>query len=241
MDSLRNAYLAEMGIAALVARERPGGAVLDGSRSSPVAEQDGAAAPHGRMDSRDVESLDWAALRAAVATCQRCELHKTRRQTVFGTGRQTADLLVIGEAPGADEDQQGEPFVGRAGQLLNAMLRAMGLQREDVYITNILKCRPPNNRDPRRDEATACSPFLDRQIRLLQPRAVLALGRISAQWLLGSELPVGKLRGQIRAFGAQDTSLVVSYHPAYLLRSPAAKAKAWQDLLLVKTLIDEPQ
>ncbi|MGD8324827.1 MAG: uracil-DNA glycosylase, partial [Gammaproteobacteria bacterium] len=129
--------------------------------------------------------------------------------------------------------------VGRAGQLLNAMLRAIGLARENVFIANILKCRPPNNRDPKREEAATCTPFLSRQIALLRPRAVLALGRISAQWLLQSELPVGRLRGQMWQLDPWDVPLIVSYHPAYLLRSPAAKAKAWQDLLLVQELLSK--
>jgi len=185
------------------------------------------------------EQLDWDELRAAVSQCTGCALHSSRQQTVFGVGDTNAQLLVIGEAPGADEDRIGEPFVGRAGQLLNAMLRAIGLARESVYIANILKCRPPGNRDPKPEEATTCTPYLARQIGLLQPRAVLALGRISAQWLLRSELPVGRLRGEIHSLNPWDVPLIVSYHPAYLLRSPAAKAKAWQDLLLVRELLSK--
>jgi uracil-DNA glycosylase len=180
---------------------------------------------------------DWEQLAAAVSACTLCSLHRTRTQTVFGVGRRDADLLVIGEAPGADEDREGEPFVGRAGRLLNAMLRAIGFAREDVYIANILKCRPPSNRDPKPDEAASCSPYLERQIALIRPRAVLGVGRIAAQHLLQSDQPIGRLRGRVLSFGAEQTPIVVTYHPAYLLRSPAAKAKAWQDLCAVRRLI----
>jgi DNA polymerase len=165
-------------------------------------------------------------------------LHATRTQTVFGVGKRDAELLVIGEAPGADEDRQGEPFVGRAGQLLNAMLHAIGFARGDVYIANILKCRPPGNRDPKPEEAACCTPYLERQIALIAPRVILAVGRIAAQWLLQSDAPIGRLRGQLFRYGASRTPLVVTYHPAYLLRSPLAKATAWQDLCMVKELVD---
>jgi DNA polymerase len=157
-------------------------------------------------------------------------LHGTRTQTVFGVGDRRADWLVIGEAPGADEDQQGEPFVGRAGQLLNAMLFAIGLAREQVYIANILKCRPPGNRDPRPEEVVCCEPYLFRQIELIQPKIILAVGRIAAQNLLKTDTPIGKLRGQLHRFGAAGIPVVVTYHPAYLLRSPTEKRKAWDDL-----------
>ena len=182
---------------------------------------------------------DWSELQEEVRTCIKCALHQGRTQTVFGVGSRTADLLIIGEAPGAEEDRRGEPFVGRAGQLLNAMLAAIHLAREDVYIANILKCRPPNNRDPKSDEAATCTPYLQRQIDLLQPRVILALGRIAAQWLLQSDAPIGRLRGRTFEFGA--TPLVVSYHPAYLLRSPLAKSKSWEDLKLVKRLLRTPE
>ncbi len=178
--------------------------------------------------------LGWEALRERVAGCTVCSLHETRTQTVFGVGNREADWLVIGEAPGADEDRQGEPFVGRAGQLLNEMLAALGLAREQVYIANILKCRPPNNRDPRPEEAASCEPFLQRQIALIRPRIILSVGRISAQNLLKSDEPVGRLRGRVHQYGEQRIPLVVTYHPAYLLRSPVEKRKAWQDLLLAR-------
>jgi DNA polymerase len=170
-----------------------------------------------------------------------CALHQTRTRTVFGVGARDARLLVIGEAPGADEDRQGEPFVGRAGQLLDAMLAAIGLARKEVYIANILKCRPPGNRDPQASEVERCTPYLERQIELIRPRAVLAVGRIAAQHLLQSDQPIGRLRGKVLDFGTGSTPVVATYHPAYLLRSPLAKAKAWQDLCLVRRLITEAQ
>jgi len=184
-----------------------------------------------------VAELDWPGLVERVRTCTNCELHGTRIQTVFGVGSENADLLIIGEAPGAEEDRKGEPFVGRAGMLLDAMLGAIALSRDEVYIANILKCRPPNNRDPQRDESTACTPYLERQIQLLRPKVILALGRIAAQWLLQSDAPIGRLRGQKLGFGNPETPLVASYHPAYLLRSPAAKAKSWEDLRLVRKIL----
>lgn len=180
------------------------------------------------------EAPDWPELAERVAMCTLCDLSRTRKQTVFGVGRRDADLMVIGEAPGADEDRQGEPFVGRAGQLLNSMLRAIGLERGDVYIANILKCRPPSNRDPRSEETARCSQYLERQIELVSPRAILAVGRIAAQHLLQSDQAIGRLRGQVLSFGADKIPIVVTYHPAYLLRSPQAKAKAWHDLCLVR-------
>jgi DNA polymerase len=147
--------------------------------------------------------------------------------------------MVIGEAPGADEDRQGEPFVGRAGQLLNLMLAAIGLARERVYIANVLKCRPPGNRDPRPEEALRCEPFLMRQIALIRPRVLLSVGGISAQKLLKTDAPIGKLRGRWFEFGPDGTPLTVTYHPAYLLRSPDQKAKAWQDLLKIARRLRE--
>jgi len=187
----------------------------------------------------DIATLDWEALRSRVSECTACELHASRTQTVFGTGDQHADWLVIGEAPGADEDAQGEPFVGRAGQLLNAMLLACGFKREQVYIANILKCRPPDNRDPRPEEVLSCEPYLMRQIALIQPKLILAVGRIAAQNLLQSDTPIGKLRGTVHHFRDTGIPLVATYHPAYLLRSPAEKRKAWQDLQLAMRTVQE--
>jgi DNA polymerase len=160
---------------------------------------------------------------------------------VFGVGNPAARWLVIGEAPGAEEDRQGEPFVGPAGLLLNEMLRAVGLDRGDVYIANILKCRPPENRDPRPEEATACADYLHRQMALIAPRLILAVGRIAAQHLLQQDVPVGRLRGRAHAYGTTGVPLVVTYHPAYLLRSPSQKRKSWDDLRLARSIVDPLQ
>ena len=176
------------------------------------------------------ENLGWDELRSRVAACTRCGLSKTRTQTVFGVGDQNADWLVVGEAPGAEEDRRGEPFVGRAGQLLDSMLRAIGLARGQVYIANVLKCRPPGNRDPAPAECAECLPYLERQIALLKPKIMLAVGRIAAQNLLKTDSPLSKLRQQEYRFGAARVPLVVTYHPAYLLRTPTDKRKAWEDL-----------
>lgn len=186
--------------------------------------------------------LSWAALEQSVSVCTKCSLSKTRKQTVFGVGSRQAQWMIIGEAPGADEDRQGEPFVGRAGQLLNNMLAALGLQRDQVFIANILKCRPPNNRDPRPEEVEHCEPYLQQQVNLLKPKIILALGRIAAHNLLKTDAPLGRLRGKCYQYptltenGATTTPLIVTYHPAYLLRSPREKRKAWQDLLLAKEM-----
>lgn len=173
---------------------------------------------------------DWQALRDEVAGCTACsELAATRRQTVFGVGDTRARWLFVGEAPGAEEDRRGEPFVGRAGQLLDNMLAALGLDREhDVFIANILKCRPPDNRDPKPEEAQACRGFLDRQIEAIAPEVIVALGRVPAHQLLETETAVGRLRGRVHAY--HGIPLVVTWHPAYLLRSPRDKARAWEDL-----------
>lgn len=182
-----------------------------------------------------VANLTWSALQQRVASCTQCALHTTRTQTVFGVGKNNAQWMVIGEAPGADEDQQGEPFVGRAGKLLNEMLRAIGLRREDVYIANVLKCRPPNNRDPLPNEVEQCEPYLKRQVELVQPKIILAVGRIAAQNLLQTDITIGKLRGQRFSYGG--IPLVVTYHPAYLLRTPTEKRKAWEDLCFARGIL----
>lgn len=186
-------------------------------------------------------SFDWDTLKTAVSTCTACGLHTSRTQTVFGVGARDADLMVIGEAPGADEDRQGEPFVGRAGRLLNAMLEAAGLRREEVYIANILKCRPPGNRDPRPEETACCEGFLRRQLELVNPRAVLAVGRIAAQNLLATTEPLSRLRGRVQELRGTGIPVVVTYHPAYLLRSPLQKRRAWQDLLLARVTMEGPE
>jgi uracil-DNA glycosylase family 4 len=172
----------------------------------------------------------WDVLQAQVRECTLCSLCQTRTQTVFGVGPRRAELMVIGEAPGQDEDEQGEPFVGRAGQLLNSMLKALGHPRERVFIANILKCRPPNNRNPNPNEVASCMPYLQQQIDLIQPRMILAVGGIAAQNLLATDVSVGRLRGLVHRFGTAATPLIVTYHPAYLLRSPGEKRKVWTDL-----------
>ncbi|SEB05550.1 DNA polymerase [Thiothrix caldifontis] len=182
----------------------------------------------------DCSTLSWQDLRTAVQSCTRCAISKTRTQTVFGTGNQQAAWMVIGEAPGAEEDRQGEPFVGKAGQLLNNMLLAIGMPRETVYIANVLKCRPPNNRDPHADEAANCRGYLERQITLVNPTLILVVGRIAAQNLLQTTAPLARLRGQEHHVPVSGTPVVVTYHPAYLLRQPSDKRKAWQDLLFAR-------
>ena len=183
--------------------------------------------------------LDWTALRETVAACTRCGLHRGRTQTVFGVGSETADWMIVGEAPGAEEDRRGEPFVGRAGKLLDEMLAAVNLDRDTVFIANILKCRPPNNRDPSASEAAACRDYLDRQIELIRPRLILAVGRIAAHHLLETDAPIGRLRGRIHRLPGRELPIVVTYHPAYLLRSPSQKGKAWQDLCLARRVAEE--
>jgi uracil-DNA glycosylase family 4 len=181
----------------------------------------------------------WEQLSAEVDRCTRCDLHRTRTRAVLGVGDRHAQWLVVGEAPGAEEDRQGEPFVGRAGQLLDAMLRAIGLARgHNVYIANILKSRPPGNRDPDRAEVAACLPYLERQIELIRPRLILAVGRIAMQNLLGTQATLGRMRGQVFEFGGLKTPLVVTYHPAYLLRKPEDKRKTWEDLKFARGVFE---
>ena len=171
------------------------------------------------------------AIREDIGDCTRCRLAKERKQIVFGVGNLDADIMFVGEGPGADEDEQGEPFVGRAGQLLNNMITAMGIKREEVYIANVVKCRPPGNRTPERDECDTCGPFLMKQIEAIKPKIIVALGAVAAKYLLGVNDSMANLRGQIYDF--KNTKLVVTYHPAYLLRDPRQKAEAWKDLQMV--------
>ncbi len=180
---------------------------------------------------------DWSVLQQEVAKCQRCDLHKTRTQTVFGAGNLSADWMFIGEAPGQNEDQEGKPFVGQAGALLTEMIRAIGLQRDEVYITNVLKCRPPDNRDPRIEEISSCKNYLQQQIEWVQPKIILAVGLIAAQTILETKEPLSKLRGIVHQL--ENIPLVVVYHPAYLLRSLPEKRKAWQDLQLAMKVYQE--
>jgi uracil-DNA glycosylase len=248
--ALRHEYLAALGVESWVVRGKPLSAVApvaeaaEPRRAGVPRDAPGAREARGAGDtsaSREARGagdtsagreagVDWPELRARVAACTRCALCTTRTQTVFGVGSQTAEWLIVGEAPGAEEDRQGEPFVGRAGQLLNSMLRAVGLAREQVYIANVLKCRPPGNRDPAPGEAAECLPYLEQQIALLKPKIMLAVGRIASQNLLRTEVTLGRLRQQVHTFGISRVPLVVTYHPAYLLRTPTDKRKAWEDL-----------
>ncbi|MBA3588072.1 uracil-DNA glycosylase [Methylibium sp.] len=202
-----------------------------------------------------IEAMEWPALRAAVAGCTACGLCHGRRNTVFGAGSPGAHWMIVGEAPGEQEDRQGEPFVGKAGQLLDNMLRALGLHRDAgsaeggeaaasaatgdaaqrVVLANVLKCRPPMNRNPLPEEVAQCEPYLRRQVSLVRPRMILAMGRFAVQSLLRSDLPIGKLRGRLHAY--EGVPLVVTYHPAYLLRNPADKARAWDDLCLARSAL----
>lgn len=184
-----------------------------------------------------VAANDWDGLQQQVQRCTRCDLCHGRQQAVLGTGSLTARWLFIGEAPGAEEDKQGEPFVGSAGQLLNAMLSALGLRREEVYITNVVKCRPPGNRDPDAQEIATCVPYLQRQIELVTPDVIVLLGRIAAHTLLQTHQPLASLRAQLYHYGEQGIPMVATYHPASLLRSPQDKPKAWQDLCLARQVI----
>jgi uracil-DNA glycosylase family 4 len=199
--------------------------------AAPTAAEDLFAAPKPEAKaSEPAQALRL--IREDLGDCTRCPLHKQgRKQIVFGVGNPRAELMFIGEAPGADEDQQGEPFVGRAGQLLNNMIKAMGIQREDVYIANIIKCRPPGNRTPEREECETCSPFLMRQIATTQPKVIVALGAVAAKTLLAINAPMMELRG--RWYDFRGTKLAVTYHPAFLLRDPRQKKEAWKDLQLV--------
>jgi uracil-DNA glycosylase len=185
-----------------------------------------------------IARMDWPALKASVANCQACALCKTRTNTVFGVGDERAEWMLVGEAPGAEEDARGEPFVGQAGRLLDNMLAAIGLRRgENVYIANVLKCRPPGNRNPEPLEIDQCSPHLIRQIELIGPRLIIALGRFAAQTLLNTDASIASLRGKV--FRYQGVPLLVSYHPAYLLRNLPDKAKAWEDLCFARTTMAE--
>jgi DNA polymerase len=178
-------------------------------------------------------SSGWIELKQAVPACTACGLHKGRKQTVFGVGDEQADWLLVGEAPGAEEDRLGDPFVGQAGKLLDSMLAAIGLARDDnVYICNVLKCRPPGNRNPEPDEVAKCTPFLLRQIELIQPRLVVAMGRFAAQTLLNTDASIASLRGRVHQYAGRP--LIVTYHPAYLLRNLPDKSKAWADLVFAR-------
>lgn len=185
------------------------------------------------------QESDWPMIESQVSNCKKCSLHKGRNNTVFGDGNRNSDWFFIGEAPGKDEDLQGKPFVGRAGRLLSEVIFSMGLSREDVFIANILKCRPPDNRDPMPEEVQQCFPYLEKQIELVKPKIIVAVGRIAAHSLLGNDLPMGKLRGKIHGFGPSEIPTLIIYHPAYLLRSPSQKKKVWEDLQLVNDFLKD--
>lgn len=235
MDPRRLDYLRRMGIGVWVPRipapYGPMAAAGEASWPAPESEEPPEPMPAAAMPC----ALDWDEIEAEVAACTACPLHQGRTQTVFGIGNRKAEWLFIGEAPGEQEDLQGKPFVGRAGQLLDEMIRAVGLSREQVYIANVLKCRPPRNRDPAPEEAAACEGHLKAQIALVHPKIIVAVGRIAAQNLLKTATPIGKLRGRVHDL--DGIPLVVTYHPAYLLRTPSEKRRAWEDLkLALRTL-----
>ncbi|NND65253.1 MAG: uracil-DNA glycosylase [Gammaproteobacteria bacterium] len=209
--------------------------------SALVAQPNADVAPLEQLSTRGAMDGDsWVSIQNEVSQCTACPLHQGRQQTVFGVGDIAANWLIVGEAPGAEEDRKGEPFVGRAGQLLDSMLAALGVTRNDVFITNVVKCRPPSNRDPKTEEMTACASYLDRQIEFIKPQLILAVGRVAAHRLLDTDAPLGRLRGQVHEYQALtsegDVSIpvVATYHPAYLLRSPSQKRKAWEDLVFAQ-------
>jgi DNA polymerase len=205
--------------------------------STPPTEEAG---PTPLIGKAEVGAMDWDALEAAVQACQACSLAKTRTQTVFGVGDRNAEWLFVGEAPGAEEDRRGEPFVGQAGKLLDNMLAAIDLKRgENVYIANVLKCRPPENRDPHGEEVVKCDPFLKRQVELIRPKLIVAMGRFAAQSLLNTDSAIGALRGKLHDYNG--VPVIVTYHPAYLLRNLPDKAKAWEDLCYARRTMRDLQ
>jgi len=216
-QNLKNEYLQAMGVQRWLARAGDEMLVDD-------------CLPVSADDLAEPLADDWSGLEMQVSGCKKCKLHETRTQTVFGSGNRQADWLIIGEAPGAEEDRQGEPFVGPAGKLLTEMLLAAGFKRADVYIANILKCRPPGNRNPAPEEVACCHAYLQQQIALMQPQLILAVGGVAAHNLLQTDEKVGQMHGKLYHYGDTNIPLVVTYHPAYLLRSPLEKRKVWSDL-----------
>lgn len=221
-DERQQACLETLGITRWVRKDLP---------EPPQAEIESAPAA-AEATVQEVAEMAWPALEAAIRGCRRCDLHTARKHAVVGVGDTQADWMIIGEAPGEQEDLQGEPFVGRAGVLLNNMLAAAGLSRETVYIANVIKCRPPGNRDPNAEEIASCIRYLERQIALIRPRLILIVGRVAAQTLLQTDSPVGRMRGRVHYYGESEIPVVVTYHPAYLLRRPGEKALSWDDLKL---------
>lgn len=231
-------------LAAAVARTLKGRVLFHGRRRPAVKRPDAAPEPvtapaSGGPEPQAIsQPRSWTGLESEALACTRCKLCETRNTVVFGEGSQSAEVLFVGEAPGADEDRQGRPFVGRAGQLLTRMIGAMGFEREDVFIANVLKCRPPNNRDPMADEVEQCRPYLLRQIELIRPKVICTLGKHALCTLTGYEGSMGRARGRRREF--HGTTLIPTWHPAYLLRNPAAKRDAWDDLKAVLEVLGRP-
>ncbi len=219
-------------------RERPNELVADCGQT----EQERASGPQSATssfgDSQGDQAGELAGLRTQIGDCTRCKLHTLgRTQVVFGSGNPNADLMFVGEAPGADEDEQGVPFIGRAGQLLTKIIESIGLRREDVYIANVIKCRPPENRNPEPDEIATCEPFLAQQIAIVRPRVIVALGTFAAHLLLRTDVPISRIRGVVHHY--QGASLIPTFHPAYLLRSPDRKRDVWEDMKKVRALLND--
>jgi len=241
----RQRYLEEMGLGPVWRLRSKQGTARNTEESAPrapeIARPAPASAPRPEPDLADdraarILRMDWAELKAAVGSCQACGRRKTCTQTVFGVGDERADWMLVGEAPGAEEDARGEPFVGQAGRLLDNLLAAIALKRgENVYICNVLKCRPPGNRNPESREVEQCSPHLLRQLALIQPKLILAMGRFAAQTLLGTQASIASLRGRLHRY--RGVPLIVTYHPAYLLRNLPDKAKAWEDLCFARRTV----
>ncbi|MEO7762253.1 MAG: uracil-DNA glycosylase [Casimicrobiaceae bacterium] len=240
MDSERLARLREMGLAptwqlraAPAAIAMAGNAAIAGPDVAASAVDASAGASPDDVRRPSIALLDWSALISSIAACEACALCKTRRHTVPGVGNTSAQWMFVGEAPGADEDAQGEPFVGQGGKLLDNMLKAIGLDRgKNVFIANVLKCRPPNNRNPEPGEVAKCAPYLERQLELIKPRLIVALGRFAAMSLLDTDATIASMRGRVHRY--RGVPLIVTYHPAYLLRSLPEKAKAWEDLVFAR-------
>lgn len=231
-------YLEAMGIDVWQRRDLPANAIVETSPPETVPSEVKPAVTIPVV-ADDVGIMEWDRLRSTVASCELCSLHTTRTQSVFGTGDQQAKLMIIGDAPGIDEDRQGDPFVGRAGQLLNEMLRAIGFKREQVYIANIIKCRPSNSSAPQAAEMSSCHAYLQRQIALVQPTVILVVGELTAQYLLKREEPLADLRGKEHRYPGGDVPVIATYHPAFLLDSSTEKSNAWHDLLMARTIVSE--
>ncbi len=229
LNAYQQSRLRALGIARWVRRDLPEPAQM---APAPAVAAEVSPAPTTVVVEQNIAAMAWPELEGAIRGCTACDLHATRQQAVVGIGNRQADWMIVGEAPGEQEDLQGEPFVGRAGVLLNNMLAAVGLSRETVYIANVIKCRPPGNRDPHVEEVSSCIGYLERQIALVRPRLILIVGRVAAQTLLQTDSAVGRMRGRVHYYGDQNIPVVVTYHPAYLLRRPTEKAKSWDDLKL---------